>query len=52
MGWELLHDLGMIAVGVDGDQLHLGNVAADVFALGHDAAAVRLHSETSQAHPC
>lgn len=49
---EVLHDLSLLAVGVGRNQLHLLDVAADGFALRHDAAAVQLHSQASQAHPC
>lgn len=56
VGWrfrnEVLHDLGLLAVGVGRNQLHLPDVSADGFALCLDAAAVHLHAQASQTHPC
>lgn len=49
--WDL-HDLSFLAVGVGRYQLHFFNVPADGFALGLDAAAVQLHSQAPQSHPC
>lgn len=39
-------------MGVGGNQLHRTDVGADVVSLRLDAAAVQLHSQASQTHPC
>lgn len=46
------NDLSLFTVGVGRNQLHLGNVAANGFALCLDAAAMELYTQAPQTHPC